>query len=233
MLTDFEGSQTNFSALFDNAQPQLEIRRPSFDITHTYNGNWLWELPFGEGRRWMDTGGILNAIAGGWDLSGFLRVRSGEPITIASGRATINRAGRTGNNTVFLTGIDIQELQERTGEFRDSEGGVNLFASSLRLPDGGANLDIFKNPGLLEVGTLGLTPVSGPWYATLDLGIRKSFPLPISEGSSLQLRADFFNSLNRTNFNVGGSYNPNSTQFGSISSAFSAREVQVGAKIIF
>ena len=233
VLTDFEGSQTNFSALMDNAQPQLEIRRPSFDITHTYNGNWVWELPFGEGRRWMDTGGILNAIAGGWDLSGFLRVRSGDPITIASARATINRGGRTNNNTVFLTGIDIQELQERTGNFRDSEGGVNLFASSLREEEGGGNLDIFVNPGLLETGTLALSPVSGPWYATLDLGIRKSFQLPISEGSTFQIRADFFNSLNRANFNVGGSDNPNSTQFGSISSAFSAREVQVGAKIIF
>ncbi len=233
VLTDFEGSQSNFSGLFDNARPQLEIRRPSFDITHTYNGNWVWELPFGEGRRWMDTGGILNAIAGGWDLSGFLRVRSGEPITIASRRGTVNRGSRAASNTVFLTGIDIQELQERTGNFRDSEGDVNLFDSSLRLEEGGGNLDIFKNPGLLEAGTLARSPVSGPWYATLDLGIRKSFQLPISEGATFQLRADFFNSLNHTNFNVGGSHNPNSTQFGSISSAFSAREIQVGGKIIF
>ena len=233
VLTDFEGSQSNFSGLFDNAQPQLEIRRPSFDITHTYNGNWLFELPFGQGRRWMDTGGILNAIAGGWDFSGFLRVHSGEAITIRSQRGTINRGSRAGVNTVNLVGIDIQELQERTGEFRNSDGDVTLFDSSLIRPNGEGNLDIFQNPGLLEAGTLALTPVSGPWYATLDLGIRKSLPLPISEGSRLQLRADFFNSLNRTNFNVGSNHNPNSTSFGLINSAFSAREIQVGAKIIF
>ena len=77
--------------------------------------------------------------------------------------------------------------------------------------------------------------------------IRKSFPIPISEGARLQLRFDFFNSLNRTNFNVSSQppsgglddlgvfnrQNPNSAQFGLISSAFASRQIQVGAKITF
>ena len=73
------------------------------------------------------------------------------------------------------------------------------------------------------------------WTLVRDAGSRDSQELsaPDFGGATFQLRADFFNSLNRTNFSVGGSHNPNSTQFGSISSAFSAREVQVGAKIIF
>ena len=104
----------------------------------------------------------------------------------------------------------------------------------------------FENPGLLEAGTLGMSPVSGPWYASLDVGLRKSFALSISKESRLQLRFDFFNVLNRTNFNVdsqdnsglGGPgvynrHNPNSTRFGQISSAFSARQIQVGIKLMF
>ena len=76
------------------------------------------------------------------------------------------------------------------------------------------------------------------------MGLRKSFPLPITEVSRFQFRFDFFNILNRSNFNVGSRggitglgveniHNPNNTQFGRISSTFDAREIQVGMKLIF
>ncbi len=247
VLTNFSGSQSNFRGLFDNAQPHLEIMRPDFDITHTFNGNWVWEIPFGQGRKWMNTGRFLNAIVGGWDLSGFLRIRSGETVNIVSGRGTINRGGsRALTNTVHLIGMDIKELQSRTGVFRHSEGRINLFHSSLIAPSGQGNPDIFQNPGLLEAGSLAMSPVSGPWFGSLDVGLRKSFPLPITEESRFQLRFDFFNILNRSNFNVASTtagslddlgvfnrQNPNSTQFGRISGTFDAREIQVGMKIIF
>ncbi len=246
VLTNFSGSQSNFRGLFDNAQPELEIMRPDFDITHTFNGNWVWEIPFGQGRRWMNSGGVLDTIAGGWDLSGFLRVRSGETINIISGRGTINRGGSRGlTNTVHLVGMDIKTLQSKTGAFLDSDGRVTLFDSSLIDPSGAGNSNVFKNPGLLEAGTLAMSPVSGPWYANLDVGLRKSFALPITEESRLQLRVDAFNVFNHTNFGVSSTpgavgglgvaniQNPNSTQFGLISGAFSPRTLQVGLKVVF
>ncbi len=58
VLTDFSGSQTNFRGLFDNAQPNLEIMRPDFDITHTFNSNFVWELPFGAGRKYMNSNAV-------------------------------------------------------------------------------------------------------------------------------------------------------------------------------
>ena len=245
VLTNFSGSQSNFRGLFDNAQPELEIMRPDFDITHTFNGNWVWEIPLGNGRRWMNSGSILDTIAGGWDLSGFFRMRSGETVNIISGRGTINRGGSRGlTNTVHLEGIDIKALQTKTGAFRHSDGRVTLFDSSLIAEGGAGNPGVFKNPGLLEAGTLGLSPVSGPWYTSLDVGLRKSIALPITEESRLQLRVDAFNVLNHTNFAVSSTggpsglgvvnrQNPNSTQFGLISAAFSARTLQVGLKVEF
>ena len=245
VLTNFSGSQSNFRGLFDNAQPHLEIMRPDFDITHTFNGNWVWELPFGQGRKWMNTGNVLNAIAGGWDLSGFLRVRSGETVNIVSNRGTINRGGsRALTNTVHLIGMDIKELQNRTGIYRHSEGRINLFHPSLIATSGQGDPGIFQNPGLLEAGSLAMSPISGPWYASLDVGLRKSFPLPITEESRFQFRFDFFNILNRSNFAVtsrGGIsglgvtniHNPNNTQFGQVSSTFPARQIQVGMKLTF
>jgi hypothetical protein len=122
-MTDFAGSQSNFRGLFDNAQPELELMRPSWDIRHTINANWVWEIPVGEGRRWMDSRNVLSAVIGGWDLSGFVRIRSGEPINLVSGRGTINRGGsRALTNTVHLTGITPDELQDMTGVDRLPDG---------------------------------------------------------------------------------------------------------------
>ena len=168
-------------------------------------------------------------------------------MNIISGRGTINRGGSRGlTNTVHLEGIDIKALQSKTGAFRNSDGRVTLFDSSLIAGGGEGNPSVFKNPGLLEAGTLAMSPVSGPWYATLDVGLRKSFALPITEESRVQLRVDAFNLLNHTNFNIHSQppsslddlgvlnrHNPNSTQFGLISSAFSARTLQVGLKVEF
>ena len=244
-MTDFAGTQANFRALFDNARPELEIMRPWYDITHTLNALWVWEIPVGEGRRWMDRRNALSAVVGGWDLSGFVRIHSGEAINLVSGRGTINRGGtRAMTNTVHLTGIDVDELQRRTGVYHLPDGGVSLFDPGLLAEGGGLDPALFRNPGLLEAGTLPLSPISGPWYATLDVGLRKNIPLGFSSSARLQLRIDAFNVLNRTNFNVGSisgignlgihnRHDPNDTEFGLISSAFSARAMQVGMKLTF
>ena len=241
-MTNFAGDQSNFRGLFDNAQPELEIMRPSWDIRHTINANWVWEIPVGEGRRWMDGRNALSAVIGGWDLSGFVRIHSGEPINIVSGRGTINRGGsRAYTNTVHLTGVSIDELQDMTGVYRLPDGRISMFDPSLLAEGGGLRPDLFENPGLLEAGSLPMSPISGPWYATLDVGLRKNIPVGFSEAARLQLRIDFFNILNRTNFNVTGAsglgitnrHDPNDTDFGLFNDTFAARAMQVGMKLTF
>lgn len=249
VLTNFAGTQSNFRGYFDNAQQGLEVMRPDYDITHTFNGNFVWEVPIGRGRAW-DTAGILDTLIGGWSVDSIIRVRSGETVNLVSERGTINRGGtRATTNTVDLVGIDIQQLQDKTGIFRDATGRILLFDPSLIDPaTGRANPQFFQNPGLLQAGTLGLSPVSGPWYANTDVGIRKSFGLPITEGSKVQFRFDVFNIFNRTNFairtqpstargndglGVANRMNINSTSFGVIDSTFPARQMQVGLKILF
>ena len=111
---------------------------------------------------------------------------------------------------------------------------MSLFDPGLLTEGGNGDPELFRNPEMLEAGTLPMTPLSGgPWYATLDVGLRKYIPLPFSTTARAQLRFDFFNILNRTNFDVGTRQNPNSTEFGLISEAFSAREIQVGMKLTF
>ena len=96
----------------------------------------------------------------------------------------------------------------------------------------------------MEEGSRRNTGSPGGGYATLDIGLRKNIPIPFSASARLQLRIDFFNILNRTNFAVGSisgigglgvanRHDPNSTEFGLISDAFAAREIQVGMKLTF
>ncbi|MCI0348520.1 MAG: hypothetical protein L0Z53_03765, partial [Acidobacteriales bacterium] len=244
VLTDFPGSQANFSALMDNAQPALEKMRPDFDITHTFNANFLYELPFGANQRFLSVGGALDKVLGGWNLGGILRMRSGEVVNIVSQRGTINRRTRSSKNTVNLAGLTISELQEKTGAFRDSQGRIRLFDPSLIGPDGRANTAFFQNPGVLQAGTLGLSPVSGPWYFVTDLAITKKTKL--TEKITLQFKGEFYNLFNHTNFNIRsrgaldsttiGLFNThgiNSTFFGQIDNAFSPRQMQMGLKVIF
>jgi hypothetical protein len=248
VLTDFAGSQTNFRGLFDNAQPNLEIMRPDYDITHTFNSNFVWQLPFGSGRRFLNNNRILDPILGGWNFSGIVRVHSGETINIISGRGTINRGGsRALTNTVHLTGLTIPELQEKTGTFRDSRGRIVLFDPSLIGTDGRANTANFRNPGLLEAGTLGMSAVSGPWYSATNIAVAKDFKIPLGEETRVQFRFDAFNLFNRANFDVSsqppsgaldglGVFNRrdiNSTSFGQINSTFSPRTMQVALKILY
>ena len=245
-LTNFGGSQTNFNSFMDNAQTNIEKMRPDYDITHTFNGNFVYDLPFGSSRRFDIQNKWLDAIAGGWNLSGIIRVHSGEVISIVSQRATINRLGRSGKNTVDLSGLTVQQLQDKTGVYQDSDGRILMFDPSLIAADGTASDTYFSNPGLAKAGMLALSPISGPWYFTTNLALSKRFALPIREGSALELTASFNNIFNRTNFNIGATpgaldaeisvYNAqdiNSTSFGLINSNFTPRYAQVGIKIIF
>jgi hypothetical protein len=247
VLTDFGGGQSNFSGYMDNAQPQLEKMRPDFDITHTFNLNFNCNLPFGDQERFGISNKWLNYVVGGWNLGAIVRLHSGEVINIVSQRATINRFGRSGKNTVDLLGLTIPELQDKTGVYHDSQGRIVMFDPSLIGPDGRGSSTYFANPDVATAGSLGLSPVSGPWYFNNDLRLRKQFKLnTVREGSTLEVRADFTNVFNRTNFNITGTPNGqdetvsvyngqsiNSTSFGLINDSFSPRKVEVGLKLSF
>ncbi len=245
VLTDFAGTTNNFSGLMDNAQPQLEKMRPDYDVTHTFNINYVYQLPFGSGQRFLSGHSVLSQVIGGWAANGIVRVRSGEVVNIVSQRGTINRRGRSSKNTVDLLGMSIGQLQEKTGVYKTSAGRVMLFAPELIGSNGRASTTYFQNPGLLKAGTLGLSPISGPWFSQFDFGLFKNTNL-VGEKVKLQIRLEVFNIFNKTNFNVTrqgasdtdslGLFNThsiNSTTFGLINDTFMARNMQVGVKLLF
>jgi hypothetical protein len=252
-LTDTAGTpnQVNFDAYMDNSQPALEKRRAVFDIRHVFNGNFIYELPIGPGKSWLSSNGLVSRLAlQGWEIGGIMTWRSGVPVSIISGRATINRSGRSETNTV-ITSLTGDQLRDMTGVFRMpanhpavqnhvlTAGQVVLFDPRLIGPNGRASTEFFQNPGAGQAGTLALTPVSGPGFFNFDFSVIKK--TPIRESMNLEFRAEFFNIFNHTNFDPSASLdafnnireNINSTSFGTVVSTFDPRIIQFALKINF
>lgn len=231
-FTDFDGSDSNFSALLDLDQGSvLEKKRQTNDITHIFKANGLYELPFGPGKRWMQNG-VASRALGGWQINAILEVRTGRPITFISNRGTVNRQGRSGKNTVN-TSLSREQLQGLVGLFSEAGTGRPLYVNpSLIGSDGRANPQLLQNPNAGQYGTLQLTPVSGPGYWNVDLSLIKR--TKIKESGNLEFRAEAFNAFNHTNFFVGAESNDiNSTSFGRINSSFDPRILQFALKLNF
>lgn len=245
-LTDFAGSQSNFSGRLDNNRPLLEKQRANFDVTHTANLNFVYELPFGPGARFLSgSRGVWGKLLEGWQMNGILQARSGPPISIISGRGTFNRTGfGRGDNNSANTTLTAEQLRQMSGLFFLSDGTPSIFDPRLIGPDGRANTQFFSNPNAGQVGTLGLTPIDGPGYVNVDFGLLKKtrFSTFLNESTEFEFRWEMFNAFNRTNFLTGlpndSSGNKiaediNSVEFGRISGAFAPRIMQVALKINF
>ncbi|MBK6798148.1 MAG: TonB-dependent receptor [Acidobacteria bacterium] len=232
-------SQTLVEPFLDNSRPQLEYARADFDQTHIFKANGVWELPFGNGRKFFGgSNRVVDAIIGGWQFSPIITVTSGAPISLNDSRGTFNRSGRSGRQTPNsnLSKEQIKDLFK----LRVTGDGVfyvpaNILSSTGRASEGyGSTLfagQAFFNVEPGQTGVLERAFINGPWFFNVDATLAKNFRL--WEGARFQLRLEAFNALNQTNFFFGQTQGINSAQFGRITSTFSPRIVQIGGRFDF
>ncbi|MGH9663447.1 MAG: hypothetical protein ACRD9L_03370, partial [Bryobacteraceae bacterium] len=79
-LANVDGEGTATGITYYNQS--LEKGRTSFDTTHRFVSVFTYQLPFGTGRRWMNRGGFLNQVLGGWELTETQTLQSGTPFTV-------------------------------------------------------------------------------------------------------------------------------------------------------
>jgi hypothetical protein len=193
----------------------------SFDVRLINVTSFVYQLPFGRGRRWMASlPAVADQVIGGWELTGVNIANTGEPVNIVfNPNAATDNTGR------------INDFRGASS-FRPNLVGDTAGAS------GPAKLDRYWNPAAFAVptpsepfGTLGRNALRAPNFAQWDLGVFKNFRLP-HEGMSLQFRSEFFNVTNRTNFRPP---NPNISQaaFGTIRSTYQPRQIQFALKFLF
>lgn len=239
-FTNAEQAQAEFSPYLDNTLGDvLEKKRLNQDVQHVLKANAVYELPIGPGKRWFSGGGVAGKFFGGWQISGIAQFRTGRPITFLTGdgttaspfRGTLNRSGRSGNNTPN-TSLTLSELQGKVGLFFDPKTGLPLLVDPALIgTDGRANPSFFTNPLAGTTGNLSLTPVDGPGYWNVDTALIKR--VRFKERLGVELRLEAFNVFNHTNFSVPNQLDINSPDFGKINTTFDQRILQLAWKFTF
>ena len=255
-LTDVpEEDQNRFDPYLDIENPGLEYSRADYDRTHAFNFNAIYELPFGKGRTFLDQGGLVDALFGGYQISAIVQAASGAPFSIRDPRGTINRAARAARQTA-VSNLTKNQIKDLIGIFR-TPNGIFFINPSVIAPNGtatGGNVNatpnnpafagqVFFNAQPGQTGNLERAFLNGPTFLTVDIGLSKRFRF--TENVGLQLRAEAFNLLNRPNFFLGtgvgdgatgensNAFNVNNTAFGRITNTYAPRIIQFGARFEF
>ena len=105
-LTNAIGTgQTLFEPYLDNNNKALDRQRADFDDTHVFNFNGIYQFPFGKGKSFLNEGGWVDTVFGGFELSGLVSITSGAPITFVDNRGTLNRTGRSETPCLYRTAV--------------------------------------------------------------------------------------------------------------------------------
>jgi outer membrane receptor protein involved in Fe transport len=205
-----------YIASFENNQdfwdPEFDRGPASNDVRHRINGSFIYELP-----GINDGHGALNAVLGGWQLSGITQFRTGQALRVQQ------PSGIDRSRPDIVPGVDpvFSDWRDRC----DARGCIILNSAAFaRVP-----VSPVTN-ATLRPGTYQLDMARGPSALSMHMTVAKAFPLGASQ--RLQVRAECFNILNRANYD-----NPelriNNADFGRITGASGARVLQFGGRLTF
>ena len=190
----------------------------SFNQTHKFTGNWMYDLPFGENRRFAQKGAWSHALSN-WQWSGDFTVASGLYFTpsvlggaldIARGVSGSLRANLVPGRSVSLSNPSAREWFN-TAAF--CSPGITC-----------------ANPSDSPYGDAARNSIEGPGTVTLDMSINRT--IPIKESRSLDLRftaSNVFNHVNYTSISTA----VNSLTFGEVTAAGGMRRVTMQARFRF
>jgi hypothetical protein len=224
LSSTFSESGNNFNlGLLDPYDPDLDYGYADFDVRHRFAASFNWSIG---GNRPVGTG-FMNQVFGGWTLTGIFTARTGAPFTVFdctnAAFEVCPRLVPTGG-LAFNTPDDPQPDDAAPNVFR-------LIDLSNQTPGN------FANPilGISEFGPfpenmLGRNVFRGPGLWNIDAGLYKNFR--ITEGKTLQFRAEAYNLVNHANLFVLG--NTAEVNEGFVAGQRAGRRnIQLAAKFIF
>jgi len=150
--------------------------RNDFDRTLSFTQSYVYNIPFGVGRKWL-TSGPATWVLGNWQLSGVLTLLTGQPFYITASGSSLNTPGET------QTADQVAAVQLLHG----INVGNPWFSTSS-----------FVQPTGVRFGTSGRNLLSGPGLFALNLALSKHFKF--TERFDLELRAETFNFTNTPQF---------------------------------
>jgi hypothetical protein len=160
-----------------------------FDTRHQVTASWVAELPFGRNKPLGgNVNGFVNAIIGGWQLTGIWRWTSGFPVSAIGGATWPTNWQLSGD------AMPVNNSLPKTGVYKNGDGTVNLFAA------GTTAVSDFRVAYPGESGTR--NNLRGDGLFNIDMGLAKRWKMPYNENHSLQFRWEVFNVTNSVRFDV-------------------------------
>jgi hypothetical protein len=184
-----------------------------FDQRLRWVTSFDYQLPFGKGRPYLNSGRAVDLVLGGWHLGGIVSFGSGFPFTPA--------LGFDPSNTGSL------------GLIRANRVGNGNLPSSQRTPDNWFDLNAFTIPADFTFGNAGKNILEGPGSKIADLSIRKQFVF--QESKRLEFRAEFFNAVNHPYFVQPDNFIDDGPGAAATitDTAIPMRQIQFGLKFLF
>ncbi len=191
---------------------QTDIRRnygaTGYDRTHMFVASHIYELPFGKGKPFANSG-PAQYILGGWQLNGVFRWVSGAPFTPVADATPCNCPG----NSNFADVVGPTNYTGGTGR------GLRWF-----------DIASFAAPGANRFGNAGRNSLRGPGFKNYDLSLVRNFNL--HERFRAEFRAEAYNLTNTPRWG-NPTNNVNNSAFGQILSASGERELQLAVRLTF
>jgi hypothetical protein len=184
------------------------------DISDIMSINGIYELPFGRGKSFLNKSAVTDLLVGGWKVAGISTLRTGPWTTLGS----------------------QQNIGFFDGALPDVTGAVNNHSLHGGLGRNGRlgpyfNIANVENLSAIGVqGNSGVHNIQNPGSENYDLSGYKGWKL--GERTNLTFRADLFNAFNRVNFDTVSTYDL-ASNFGMVSSANAAREIQLSLRLAF
>jgi len=240
--------QQNTFATTQYVSQQILRQLDPADQRFHYTLSPIYELPFGHGKHFVNNAGkLLNALVGGYEVTGLYTFISGTPLTLATNSSFFqggdpsvgNQTAQHWFNTSMFAPFPSRSVTVAQLQAYPSWTPVARLPGYNFVP---AASDATKNGVYQDFATWATTNdttfgnIRNPHTNNFDLAIRKSFQF--TERVRLQLRMDAFNALNHPRFgNIDT--NPSDTYFGwlngspKLSQVNAPRQIQLGARLIF
>jgi hypothetical protein len=173
-----------------------------YDLRHVIHVNATADLPFGRGRAFLNSGGALDKVVGGWNVGTIMTYQSGYPFRVLGGNRTFNDFADSGVN---LNGLSRQQLQDAVGVYRiPGKSFVSIIDPKLlQSPTGGAKLSMIApntTPGTIAAPLY----LYGPHGFFDDIALTKE--IPITERWRFTFQTEILNAFNHPVF--GQATNP-------------------------
>ena len=215
-LTNADAALPFFATLHQGGAPQNPFDKQgdkaisNQDLPQNFVISYVYELPFGKGKKFANKGGVVNGLVGGWSFSGIQRYLSGQPIAFACATGVPAFAGCIRFDQV--PGSPLYSSAYTGGNFNPVTDPV-YNAAAFTDPNSAANL---ASRGTYAFGTMPRVTSAARMGAYLSEDFNFLKRTQITEKTDILLQVSMINALNRHVWNRPNDLNPLDSAFGLI-----------------